>query len=498
MDLSTHPFLALSGEWWFAIAAVLEIALCLFAIFHILRTRKTPMAMLSWILGILLFPFVGVGIYFLLGERRVRRRARKKRKRVEPIAQAIATASRKEMREEREVSPPEVASLPLSEEGLLQLAGICTQLGSFPLTTGNKVQVFTSALEVYENLLQAIDGAEHHVHLEYYIFRPDQTGRLFRDHLVEKAREGIEVRLLLDGIGSFTTRFGFMRPLLEAGARVEVFLPAIPLRRPWHINCRNHRKIAVVDGKTAYTGSQNIGDEHRGILHPRGPWKETHLRVDGPAAQQLQDVFIEDWFFACREDLTSSEYLNLQPPQGDSLIQIVPSGPDQEESILTHIFFSALSLARESIRIRTPYFVPHPGLILALQNAAYRGVKVEIIIPSKTDNQLVLWAGRSYYQELLRSGVHIYEYEKGMLHSKTVNIDDRWSLIGSANMDVRSFLLNFEVTANIFDEKAAGVLEKEFRVDLAQCREVPLHGSTPGPILPSLLEGAARLFSPLL
>ncbi len=483
-----------TGGWWLVIA----FAFSLYAILHLLRNRKDPGAMLSWILGILLFPIVGASLYFLIGERRVRRRARKKRKLAQYIARAIAQTSRSEGMEEAEIRLPSLAVHPSLDEGLKQLAEISARLGSFPLTVGNGVKLYGEAADVYDDLLREIDSARHHIHLEYYIFRPDGTGRMFRDRLIRRAREGIEVRLLVDGIGSFGARLGFLKPLKEAGGRVETFLPAIPLRRPWHINCRNHRKIAVIDGRVAFMGSQNIGDEHRGLLHPRGPWKETHLRIEGPAAQQLQDIFVEDWYFAAREDLATRAYLQRQPPRGDSLVQIIPSGPDQEEAILSHIFFSAISLARKSIRISTPYFVPDQGLILALQNAAYRGVSVEVMVPSKTDSRLVLWAGRSFYQELLRAGVRICEYDDGMLHSKTVGIDERWSLVGSANMDVRSFLLNFEVTASIFDETIARELRSAFAKDLAKSRSIPLLTGSPSGIVPSLLEGAARLFSPLL
>jgi cardiolipin synthase A/B len=484
---------------WFAIFSALALLVCVWAIIDLLQKRKEPMAMLSWILGIILFPMMGVSFYFLIGERRVRRRARRKRKRVREIASAIASASLKEKREENDVRLPALAAHPEVESSLEQLAAISTRLGNFPFTRGNKVLAFTSATEVYKDLLQSIDAAEHHIHFEYYIFRADETGRLFRDRLTARAREGIEVRLLLDGVGSFGTRLGFLRPLKEAGGKVDIFLPAIPLRRQWHLNCRNHRKIVVVDGKIAYTGSQNIGDEHRSLLRSRRrPWKETHLRVEGPAAQQLQDIFIEDWFFASKEDLTKPAYLKRQPADGESLVQVISSGPDQEESILSHIFFSALSQARESIRISTPYFVPDPVLITALQNAAYRGLTVEVMIPSITDNRVVLWAGRSFYQELLRAGVRIYEYDLGMLHAKTILIDDRWSMVGSANMDIRSFLLNFEVTASVFDRKIARFLVEDFQAKKKECRQIPLLAGARGALFSTLVEGAARLFSPLL
>jgi len=475
--------------WWLTIALYV---LSLWAIALVLRQRLEPAVMLLWVLGLLFLTPVAVPLYFLFGERRIRRRARRKRRRAAPIVKAIASAeAREQLRDELPASHPAL------EAGFRQLTEISTRLGSFPLTAGNNVEVFTTAQSTYEDLLRAIDGARRHIHLEYYIFRPDDTGRMFLERLTAKAREGIEVRLLLDGIGTWRTSNRFLRPLVDAGGRVETFLPAIPWRQPWNINFRNHRKILIVDGQVAYTGSQNIGDEYRGRLRRVGPWKDTHLRLEGPAAQRLQEVFIEDWFFASREDLTSPSYLSRQPQPGNSLAQILATGPDQEGSILSHIFFAALSLARKSIFISTPYFVPDPGLILALQNAVYRGVRVDILIPSKTDNRVVLWAGRSFYQELVRAGVHIYEFDHGMLHSKTVSIDDQWSLISSANMDRRSYFLNFEVTVSVFDENVSKKLLEEFREDRARSVRIePRAGS--GRLVRSVVEGAARLLSPVL
>jgi cardiolipin synthase len=227
-------------------------------------------------------------------------------------------------------------------------------------------------------------------------------------------------------------------------------------------------------------------------------WKDTQLRVEGPAAQQLQDVFVEDWYFASGEDLTSKRYLKGVPSRGDSLVQIVPSGPDQDRNVLEQIYFSAFHSAKRSIRISTPYFVPDPGILLALQNAAYRGVAVEILIPSKTDAPLVLWAGRSYYQDLLEAGVAVYEFDEGFLHSKTITIDGRWSLVGSANMDVRSFLLNFEATATIFDAGMAQILDADFLKYRSRSRAIRRQKDSKGRFLPSVIEGAARLMSPLL
>jgi cardiolipin synthase len=483
--------------WVLTLIWVGYYGLGLLAIAHILRQRKEPMAGLSWILGILLLPFLGLTLYFLIGERRVKRRVRKRkrRRRREHIARAIQAASRATAAGEGTSGPGLVEG---ADEELLALVRLSTKLSQSPLTGGNSVQIFTSAQETYDDILRSIDTATHHIHLEYYIFRPDETGKCFVERLAEKARAGVEVRLLLDAIGAWRTTRRFLKPLIEAGGKVETFLPAIPLRRHWHINCRNHRKIVIVDGETAYTGSQNIGDEYRGRRRDLAPWHDTHLRLDGPAARELQEIFVEDWYFACEEELTGAAYLRRPASRGRSLVQIVPSGPDQQAGVLSHIFFSAISLARNTIRIATPYFVPDPGLILALQHAAYRGLRVEIVIPTKTDSLVALWAGRSFYQELVRAGVCVWEYDHGMLHSKTVSIDDRWTMVSSANMDIRSFLLNFEVTASIFDQAIAGRVGQDFAEKRDGSRRIQPLEDGAAPLFPSLIEGAARLLSPIL
>lgn len=471
-------------------------ALAIWAIVHVLRQRKEPMAMLAWILGVLLLPVAGVSLYWLIGERRIRRKARRKRRRTAPIVAAIANADAAASREE-EAEAARRHAIPGLEESLRELAGISEKLGTSPLTSGNRVETYLTAQETYDNILEAIEGARHHVHLEYYIFRPDDTGRMFLDRLVERARAGVEVRVLLDGVGSWGTSTRFFQPLLAAGGKVETFLPAIPWRRTWHINCRNHRKLVVVDSEVAFTGSQNVGDEYRGLLRRLGPWKDTHLKLEGPAVREIQEVFVEDWYYAAQENLTDERYLRKQPVKGTSLVQIVPTGPDQDHPVLAHVFFAALALARRSICISTPYFVPDPGLILALQHAAYRGIQVDILIPSRTDSKVVLWAGRSYYPDLLAAGARIHEFPHGMLHSKVVIIDDGWNLVGSANMDVRSFLLNFEVTSLIFDREISRKLEQDFRADVARSKRIRPR-EAPARLGSALLEGTARILSPLL
>lgn len=494
------PSLIASSSGWSWVLPLLSVAGFLAStatVLDILRRRREPMNMLAWILAVLLLPLLGPMIYWLLGEPRKSRRTRRRRGR-RRRARSLGGFPAGGSSWQREREETRWATLAGIEPQWRDVAEIFSRMGEAPITDSNRVRVFVDAGETYEELTESFERARHHIHLEYYLFRPDETGTIVRDCLVERARQGVEVRLLLDGIGSFGTPRRFLNPLREAGGEVATFLPAIPLRSRWNINYRNHRKIVVVDGRVAFTGSQNIGDEYRGLRRRVAPWKDTHLRVEGPAVEQLQRIFIEDWYFATERALAPDDYLPTLERRGGSLVQIVPSGLDQPQNLLEQFVVHAVSRATRTVRISTPYFVPDPGVLLALKTAAMRGVEVEILIPSRTNHRLVLWAGRSYYEELLLAGVRIHEHPAAMLHSKVVTIDGQWALVGSANMDIRSFLLNFEASASIFDPEIAAELDRDFEETRRDARPVEYRARSERPLLEVVLEGAARICSPLL
>jgi cardiolipin synthase len=342
----------------------------------------------------------------------------------------------------------------------------------------------------------AIQAAQSHIHMEYYIFQADETGRAIRDLLIAKAREGVKCRLLLDFVGCWKLFDRFLRPMREAGVEVVFFMPVLPWRGRYGVNFRNHRKIVVIDGRIGFTGSQNIGDEYAGRKGIR--WRDTHMRVLGPAVHQMQEIFIEDWYFASRRDITREMEAYFPPPETDSdqLVQVVPSGPDREVNVLHHLLLGAIGAARNSVSIATPYFVPDTTMILSLQSAAYRGVRVRLLIPSQTDHPVVLWAGRSCYNELRRAGVEIYEYDEGMLHSKVILIDDVCAVVGSANFDERSLRLNFEMSTILFEPQLAGVLFADFESLRLLAKRIRIRKRFT--LLDSLKLGVARLISPLL
>jgi cardiolipin synthase len=475
-----------------AIALTVHLILAPLVVASVLRRRTEPMAMLAWILAIILLPFVGTILYFLMGSNQVLRRTRRRRRR---LAHLIARLEEWTQRQLEQGAPNCAAALP---EDLLAIARLGESLVGMPPTGGNAVQIHQEANLTYAALEQALRAARHHIHLEYYIWRPDRTGYYFRDLVVEKARQGVECRLLLDSVGCIRLGRRFIRPLTEAGAHVAFFLPLYPLRKRLSAHMRNHRKIAIIDGQIAFTGSQNIGDEYRGRLRKLSPWYDTHLCIAGPAVLFLQRTFAEDWLFATRQNLAGKTYFPEPQRPGSSIVQILPTGPDQNVSPLEQIVFAAVASARRSIRIATPYFVPDPGLRMALTHACARGVEVDLVLPTRSDSTLILWAARSFYAELLAAGVRIFEYDGGVLHSKIVTVDDRWCMVGSANMDVRSFRLNFEITALLYDEQVTRTLSDSVDRFCQNARRIRLRDVRRRRLHQQLIEGSARLLSPLL
>jgi len=282
----------------------------------------------------------------------------------------------------------------------------------------------------------------------------------------------------------------------QAGIEVVFFMPVLPWRGRRRINFRNHRKIAIIDGTVAFTGSQNIGDEYAG--RDGRKWRDTHMRVVGPAVHQMQEIFIEDWFYASRRSIGRDIEAYFPPPEstGDHLVQVVPSGPDREVNVLHHLLLGAIASARQTVCIATPYFVPDQSMVLSLQSAAYRGVRVRLLIPSQTDHKIVLWAGRSFYNEIRRAGVEVYEYGQGMLHSKVIVVDDVCAVVGSANFDERSLRLNFELSMVLYEPRLAGLLFADFESLRAQARFIRVRKRFG--VAESIKLGTARLISPLL
>ena len=479
------------ATFW-SILSVVDLVVIVVMTLHILRTRRDPRGMLAWILAILLLPFLGLCLYLLVGGEPMRRKVRRRRRHrrmIEPTLsqQTAVLAESYDGRKETDI-----------DESQRRLMHLATRVSGEVVTSGNEVTLHHDAERAFLALGLAIEAARSHVHMEYYIFADDETGRAMRDLLIKKAGEGVEVRLLLDAVGCWKLSRAFVRSMKEQGVEVAFFLPWSLTRRRFQLSCRNHRKLAVIDGNMGFCGSKNIADEYLGRRKKYGPWRDTGLRVIGPSVAQLQEVFVEDWHFATQVDLSADLYFPEPTATGDCLMQIVPSGPDVRTDVMHQLLNAAVSDSRHSIAFITPYFVPDRAMMLSLTSAAYRGVQVRLLLPSRSDHWFVLWAGRSFYEDLLDAGVEIYEYDKGMLHSKVVIVDRRWAMVGSANMDVRSFRINFELTSMLYDEGLARNLHGDFDELRENARRVLRRDVEDWTYGETLAAGVARLATPLL
>ena len=461
----------------------------------VLLRRKEPASTIAWILALVFLPALGAFLFVAFGSERVRWPARRKRE-----LDAIVRAELREHAPGVLTSPDDsvsIAPTPGATELELALFRVGAHLTHSRPTSANRALPLFGGKETYDALGEAIDAARHHVHAEYYLIRNDATGDWFKERLVAAAKRGVEVRLLCDGYGCFAVSASYFRALKKAGVQVATFLPMRSLLlQP--VNLRNHRKIVVVDGAVAFTGGLNIGDEYRGEMKGVGEWRDIHMRIEGGAARDLQRVFYQDWFFATGEALEAPAYFPPPSAPGSATIAIVPSGPDTRNEAIERVFFGAIAGARRRVWITTPYFVPDQAITVAMELAAMRGVDVKIVLPQHSNHAVTFHAGRSFYEPLLEAGVAVYEYVPGMVHAKTMVVDSAVSLVGSANMDLRSFRLNFEVHALVHDAALAARLELEFEQDLAQSRRVSLAEWRARGARLRIYEGASRLVSPLL
>jgi cardiolipin synthase len=458
----------------------------------VLVRRKEPSATIAWILVLLLLPAVGALLFLLFGRDRVRWPAQRKRQ-LDAVVRAQVRNAAPDLADASRTSHLTVGSS--LEQGLFRVAQHLTHLRA---TSGNRVDVLAVGDAAYQAIGDAIDAAQHHVHAQYYLIRDDATGRWFRERLVAAAKRGVHVRLLMDGFGCFALGRAYKRPLHQAGVEVAEFLPMRSvLLQP--VNLRNHRKIVVVDGTTSFTGGLNVGDEYRGHMAGLGSWRDVHLRIRGPASSELQRVFFQDWAFATGTFIPPEGYFpQSDAPEGAATVAIVPSGPDTRTEAIHRLFVGAISGATREVAITTPYFVPNESLRVALELAAMRGVRVRLILPSKSNHAVTFHAGRGFYAPLIEAGVEVCEYEPGIVHAKTLIADSQVALVGSANMDLRSFRLNFEVHTLVHDGSTAAALHEAFENDAAQSRIVRSEAWAVRGWGPRVKEGASRLVSPLL
>jgi cardiolipin synthase A/B len=453
----------------------------------LLKRTVDPAAAVAWIMAIVFIPYVGAILCLIFGANWVERRKARKRLARRHIQRILDTAAR-----DRSVVPREFTPL---QRQLLDLTDGMTDRR---LTFGNRVELLPMTERAFERLEQAIAAARDTVHVQFYIWRPDRIGTRMRDLLIRKAREGVTVRFLYDGIGSMHLGRRFLRPMFEAGIQVHPFLPGPGFRERWSINLRNHRKVVIVDGRVGFTGGMNVGDEYLGRSPHFGFWRDTQLELRGPAVLQLQQVFAEDWYYATQEGLTHPDLFPQPDEQGDVAAQVLSGGPDTETNIFYSLMYAAINEAREQVTLATSYFVPPTPLSMALETAARRGVRVRVLVAKKATYLWTLLAGRSYYDDLLEAGVEVYEYHKGLFHAKTLTVDGSWSLVGTPNFDMRSLMLNFEVAVALYDERLSSELERHFEEDLKDATCIDPEQWSRRSVWKQLGERFWRLFAPVL
>lgn len=470
---------------------LVNIAIALTIIF---LERKNPSATLAWIMILFLVPVVGIVFYFLFSQNI----ARQKIFRMTQYEEAIINASLKEQvssirKGEFHFTNPEAKKW----QDMIRLHQ--TYSNSF-FTQDNKVSVLTDGRHKFDSLIKDMKEATESINIMYFIVKNDSMGRLLLDTLTQKAREGVEVRLLIDAMGSRQISAKTLEPFKAAGGKYAFFFPPMFKYLNMKLNYRNHRKLVVIDGRIGYLGGFNVGNEYIGKKKKFGFWRDTHLKLMGSCVQDMNARFILDWRFASKENIVLSQAYYDVPPEaaGTTGIQIVSCGPDSSKEEIKQGYLKMISSAKKNIYIQTPYFVPDASILETLKTAVLSGVDVRIMIPCMPDHMFVYWATYSYVGILLNVGAKIYIYDEGFLHAKTICVDGEVASIGSANFDIRSFRLNFEANAFIYDAAEVYKLEAIFETDIMKSHELTPHLYRSRSLIVKFKESISRLVSDLL
>jgi cardiolipin synthase len=448
-------------------------------------TARTAQGAIAWSVALVTFPFVAVPAYWVFGRSKFEGFIEAYDERKTEIDDLIAEIRTNMQNDIVRFEQPTSAF-----EALRKLSGN-------EFTGRNRVELLIDGDATFDSIIEGIAEARSYVLVQFYMIHDDGLGRRLQQALIERAAAGVRVFVLYDEIGSSGLPDSYIDALVEAGAQVSSFRPTQGWNNRFQLNFRNHRKIVVVDGETGWVGGHNVGDEYLGLDPEFSPWRDTHVRIDGPAALQLQAVTVSDWYWATR-DLPTLDWQPKPASGSDVSVMIVPSAPTQRLETAGLMFVQALSAARERIWLSAPYFVPDEAVVKALELAALRGVDIRIIVPGKGDSLLTWLAGYYYIDQLRGLGIRFYEWEPGFLHEKVAVVDGNTSLVGTANFDNRSFRLNFEVTAVIRDEPFAAEMERMFEDDFAHSTPLDPETLDEKGFLWQFGVSASRLFSPIL
>lgn len=460
------------------ILVLAEICGILLAVDAVMRTRSSQ-GTIAWLIALISMPIITIPLYLFFGRTRFHGYKEAIREKEELIGDKVSVWLNR-MRF--------MAADP--QEGMANIESIALRLTKVPFTRGNKVELLQDGETTYKAMTEAIAEAVSYVFVQFYIVRDDTSGRRMRDILVEKARSGVHVLFLYDEIGCITLPDSFFDPMRHASISISGFKTTKGKMNRFQINFRNHRKLLIVDGKTGFIGGHNLGDEYIG-------YRDTHMRIDGPAVEHIQISFLKDWFWA-----TGEAELRFQPSEpveaGDKAVAIINTGPADDYRSCSILFTTLVDMAQKRLWITSPYFVPDDVMVRSLQAAALRGVDVRILLPDKADQRFVELASFTYYQDMTSCGVKLFRYRDRFMHQKVILVDDTLSGIGTVNLDNRSLHLNFEATGLVADREFAKKVENMLKADLDTCEEVYFAHYEEKPLWFHVSARVARLASPLL
>lgn len=472
------------SSWFVKVMYITYGLLIVSSIFVIISENRNASKSLAWILALICLPVVGLVLYLLFGQS-LRRES------------MLSKVNREKLFNSNKLPDVDVDNLTLSENNK-QLIKMCNRLEASRFYPGNNVRMYVRGNDKFDDMLNDINLAQKFVHIQYFIIRDDVLGRRVRDALVAAVNRGVEVRLLYDDMGSFTTSRRFFKDMERQGIEVRAFMRIFQFRPSWRLNFRNHRKIVVIDGVVGYIGGMNIADRYVNGDADLS-WRDTHMRIEGPAVHGLQMSFSVDWCYESKAVLSDEKYFPRLAPMGDKGVQIVLSGPIGPWSTIAMMCEKIVSMAQDYVYIQTPYFLPTDSLVYALQVAAMSGVDVRVMIPDRTDWVVMRWGSFSYISQMLNAGVKVYLYKPGMLHAKTIVADNELVSIGSANFDFRSFEHNFETNALVYGADMALRVKRDFMTDMQQCVLIDnLAEWRRRPFVQKVCESVVRLVSPVL
>ncbi len=480
------------------VRTILAVFLSVYALgmtVFLVSENRRPQATLAWILIFFLAPVIGGLIYILFG-----RDTKAFSKQSKLLRQDLEANARPLLSPLLSRQDAEIARLNYESVSYRKLMMLVRRNSRSALTNRNRVQIQQNASEFYPNMVEDIKAAQHSIHLQYFIWAADTFTEDLKEILSAKARAGVEVRLLYDPIGSQAhVGSAYVKKMLAAGIRMT---PTSPLYRLHTISYRNHRKITVIDGAIGYTGGMNIGKEHLDGGEGFDSWRDTQVRIVGESVAVLQAVFMVDWYNAVRENLFSTAYFPMSPTasnDGDVPVQILTSGPDSHWAAIRQLYSFMIVSAKKHVFIQSPYFVPDATIAESLMSAAFSGVDVRVMLSARASgNRVPAWAGNTFMADVVDAGVRVFLYQKGYLHAKTISIDSEVCSIGSANIDIRSFSINYELNAVFYSRQLAGELEKDFERDLVYCTEFDPKEYEKRNVAERFRDSVARVFSPLL